>query len=133
MNSLKKIIVTLGIGLMPIIPLGVAFGAEANRQFSQATFEAADQNQDKLIDETEFISDVVTGFVALDTDKDRQIHKDELAPHNPEVFSESDVNADGYLSLQEVIDSKLNDFNKVDANEDGVLSLDEVMRHDASQ
>lgn len=109
------------------------FAEETSHSFSQAAFEAADQNNDGVIDETEYVSDFVAGFMALDDDKDRKIHAKELADHDPQSFAKSDTNQDGYLSLDEVMEIKLENFETADANSDGVLSLQEVSQHDASK
>ncbi len=116
-----------------IVMISFAGAEEASNSFSQAAFEAADQNDDGVIDEAEYVSDFVTGFVALDDDKDRKIHKNELANHDPKTFATSDLNQDGYLSLDEVMSIKLKDFETADANSDGVLSLQEVTQYDVSK
>jgi Ca2+-binding EF-hand superfamily protein len=116
-----------------ILMTSIGSAEEANHAFSQATFEAADQNKDGFIDETEYVSDFVTGFMTLDDDKNRKIHKNELADHDPESFAKSDINKDGYLSLDEIMEIKLKDFKTADTNSDGVLSLQEVSQYDASQ
>jgi Ca2+-binding EF-hand superfamily protein len=122
------------IGMVLVVIPGMTYSAEeVNNTFSQAAFEAADQNKDGVIDEAEYVSDFVAGFVALDDDKDRKIHKEELANHDPKSFADSDINQDGYLSLDEVMDTKLEDFDAADANNDGVLSLQEVTQYDVSK
>lgn len=133
MKNLTRLTGLVWISFVLMVISSFAGAEEASNSFSQAAFEAADQNNDGVIDEAEYVSDFVTGFVALDDDKNRKIHKNELANHDPKTFSASDLNQDGYLSLDEVMSIKLKDFETADANSDGVLSLQEVTQYDVSK
>jgi hypothetical protein len=108
-------------------------GCEAVARFSRISFIAADRNNDGVIDEAEFASDVAAAFAGEDKDLDGQLTRAELPDAPSGSFERVTASRGGAVTFKELMAAKMAEFERADTNNDGVLSIVEVARFNARQ
>lgn len=109
-----------------------AGAVSGNSDRSASAFDAADRNNDGVVDEAEFGADIAHAFVTLDTDGDSRLSIRELGSEFSEEMIDEDANGDQHIDVTEAIRAKSRAFDAADTNNDKMLSVDEVRAYDRS-
>lgn len=103
------------------------------RQALQARWQAADTNQDGLVDrnEAQALPPIANHFDELDANGDGQLSQEEMRNLVQDRLRAADVDQDGYIDRAEAeasLPRVARIFDRLDANADGQLSTDEVQQ-----
>ena len=96
------------------------------RNIYMLKFEAADVNNDKIVDRTEYETSHNDFFMLSDADGSGGLSIKEIDGLTPIHFRTVDSDRDGAISLEEYMNARSVDFAIADRSRDGKLSFDEV-------
>jgi hypothetical protein len=102
-------------------------------RFSRASFMAADQNHDGVIDEAEFAADAAAAFAAADKDHSYRLTAADFPNAPPDRFQLLNTSHSGYVTFNQLMQTKMAEFHQADTNGDGALTLDEVIQFNRRQ
>jgi Ca2+-binding EF-hand superfamily protein len=107
--------------------------AQMDLDAARAAFDAADTNQDGVIDEAELAGDAVSAFSGQDRNRDNVLEPGEFDKTvDAARFEEIDADGDGRLSFDEVMAYKVDQLDQADQDGDGVLSLNEALEFNSA-
>lgn len=107
--------------------------AQMDLDAARAAFDAADTNQDGVIDEAELAGDAVSAFSGQDRNRDNVLEPGEFDETvDAARFEEIDADGDRRLSFDEVMAYKVDQLDQADQDGDGVLSLNEALEFNSA-
>lgn len=120
----------LGAALAAALAAGAAGAVDADRL--RAAFDAADVNNDGVVDVDEYVAYFVAAFQRHDANGDGFLTPDEVPDVDMARFRAADRDGDGRISLGEAIAERMIVFFDI-ASDDGVITLDRLLAYEAAR
>ena len=121
---------TLAVAALPGAARADDVDAEYQPADTAAAHDAADSNDDGVVDRVEFNVLLIDTYYSADGDKDGKVKRAELEKLEPGVFDAADANDDGSLTLREYQNARRRDFEAADKDNDGGITLPEAEAYD---
>ena len=93
-------------------------------------FEAADRNDDGVVNVDEYVANVVRLFDGVDGDDDGMLAPADIPQVPDDRFARADRDGDGMISLGEAVAERMILYFDLDTARDGVLTLEEILAHE---
>ncbi len=121
---------TLAVAALPGAARADDIEGEYDPADTEAAHDAADSNDDGVVDRVEFNVLLIDTYYGADADRDGKVSRAELEKVEPGVFDACDANDDGSLTLREYQNARRRDFEAVDSDNDGGITLSEAEAYD---